>query len=326
LALGVEIVNLVFTNLAIRLNEWENHRTDTDFETNLLAKTFVFKCGSTFGPLLYIVFLKQHSHLFGMEVECMGGDCMVDLTCQLAMFMLVKLVFGNFIEWVLPMIKIAVTTYLEHRDATRLSGGDGEVQDMSAAEAQAKRMVFDTFENMDEIVISYGLTVLFWTAAPWAPFATLGMNVIECWGDAKQLLRTSKRPYPLRTKDNEPWDTAFTLITHLAVFTNIGCVIFANTALDISFRSKILAFFLLEHVYFLVLIVLKSFFPPMPVEVRNLALKQAIIVKKHLEGATSEADGVLASFSMGAGHEPHVLDRDDEDEEQEVGGGGCSIM
>merc|ERR1719456_886736 len=106
------------------------------------------------------------------------------------------------------MIRVAITTYREHRDTERLAG-DGEVQDMSQAEAQSKGMDFDTFENMDETVITYGLTVLFWTAAPWAPLATLGMNVIECWGDAKMLLRTAKRPYPLRTKDNEPWDTAF---------------------------------------------------------------------------------------------------------------------
>jgi len=329
LALSVEIVNMVFHSLATRLNKWENHRTDKDYEANLLAKTFVFKCGSTFGPLYYIVFLKRHSHLFGMSVDCMGGDCMVDLSCQLAMFMLVRLVFGNFMEWAMPKISIMITSLREHQDLRKLmsrTAGIVAIQDMSPAEQQHKRMVWETFDNLDEIVITYGLTVLFWVACPWAPIATFGTNVIECWGDAGALLRASKRPHPLRARDNEPWDTAFALITHLAVFTNIALVVFADTELDLSMRHKIFYFFFLEHVYFGVLIVLKSFFPPMPVEVRNLALKQAIIVKRHLEGAAAESESVLASTFATTAQEATVLDRDEDEDDQEIPAEGCSVM
>jgi hypothetical protein len=325
LALGIEIANLVFHEVAKRLNTWENHRTDRDFETHLLAKTFIFKCGSTFGPLFYILFLKRHSHLFGMEMDCMGGDCMVDLTCQLAMFYFVKLVFGNFIEWVWPVIYTSYQSYMEHRDMSVLSHS-GSVVDMSPAEQQSKRDIFETFENLDEVVITYGLTVLFWSAAPWAPAAMLGSNLIEAWGDAHKMLRTCKRPYPGRAKDNEPWDTAFTLITHLAVFTNIGTAVFADTSLELTMTEKIIAFFLFQHAYFGVMLVVNYLFPPMPEAVKNLMLKQAMIVKKAVDGTMDDVSLVTAYQAPVILEDAEVKDRDDEDEEESLAIEGCNIM
>jgi hypothetical protein len=328
LAVVVEVANLIFVKLAMRLNNRENWRTDREYETNLLAKTFCFKAMTTYGPLIYILFFKQNSHLFYfVQTDCMGGDCMVDMSCQLAMFFFVKLVFGNFVEWVWPILYTAWISYREHRDLRALSSAGRQVIDMSSAERQAKRDKFDMFENMDEVVCNYGLTVIFWVACPWAPFAMLGSNIIECWGDANKMLRGCKRPFPTRSKDNEPWDTVFTLVTHIAVITNIATVVFADTALQLTMPEKILGFFLLQHVYFLIQIALSTAFPSMPETVKNLVLKQNIIVKKATEGTMDEAAfttplGTVGSMEM----TDQVLDRDDDDEDEGLVTDACSIL
>jgi hypothetical protein len=183
------------------------------------------------------------------------------------------------------------------------------------------------FENLDEIVCTYGLTALFWTACPWAPFAMLGSNVIEAWGDAHKMLRTCKRPFPTRSKDNEPWDTVFSLVTHIAVIVNIATVVFCDSALNLTMPEKILTFFLLQHVYFLIQIGLWTVFPQMPEAVKNLVLKQNIIVKKAMEGTMDEAQ-FATPLSAVTSLEMHdqVLDRDDDDEDEGLVTDACAIM
>jgi hypothetical protein len=328
LALTVEATNLLFIKLAMRLNKRENHRTDRDYDANLLAKTFTFKAATNYGPLIYILFFKNNAHLFYfVQTDCMGGDCMVDMSCQLAMFFFVKLVFGNFVEWVWPIVYTAYQSYREHADLRQLSGASRQIFDMSSVERQAKREKFDMFENLDEVVCTYGLTVLFWTACPWAPFAMLGCNAIEVWGDAHKMLRTCQRPFPTRSKDNEPWDSVFSLVTHIAVIVNIATVVFSDSAMMLTMPQKILSFFLLQHVYFVIQVGLWSFFPMMPEAVRNLILKQNIIVKKAMEGTMDEAVFMTPLGSTTALEMvDQVLDRDDDDEDEGLVTDACAIM
>lgn len=38
----------------------ENHRTDTEYEDNLIAKTFMFQFVNSYASLVYIAFIKEH--------------------------------------------------------------------------------------------------------------------------------------------------------------------------------------------------------------------------------------------------------------------------
>jgi hypothetical protein len=44
--------------MAIKLNNFENWRTDTEYEDNLIAKTFVFQFVNSYAALIYIAFIK----------------------------------------------------------------------------------------------------------------------------------------------------------------------------------------------------------------------------------------------------------------------------
>lgn len=316
-SLFIEVANMIFLKLARALNDWENHRTQSDYEGHLLAKTFLFKVISTYFPLIYIGFFKNNSHLFGFwAMDCFGNDCMIDLSCQLAMFFLVRLVFGNFVEYVWPQITLLYKNYVDFRTLQEVKAG--AVTDMSSAEQQAKKDVWDPFDDLDEMLTTYGLTVLFWSACPWVPFVTLATNVVEIAGDANKLLRQIKRPLPLRLKDNEPWDSAFALLTHGAVFTNLGLIVWTSHQVDVPTRYKLLTFFLLQHVYLIFMWFLRKIYPEVPVEVRHLNLKHHLIVKKHLdcvddEDTTQNFHGALQSGTNASG--VWILDRDDEDDD-----------
>ena len=50
---------LVASNLALYLANYENHRTDTEYEDSLILKMFVFEVTSSYSQLYYIAFLAQ---------------------------------------------------------------------------------------------------------------------------------------------------------------------------------------------------------------------------------------------------------------------------
>jgi hypothetical protein len=55
----------VYNGVAIRMNNWENHRTDTDYEDRLIAKQFSFKFVNSYASLAFIAFAKVSG--MGME-------------------------------------------------------------------------------------------------------------------------------------------------------------------------------------------------------------------------------------------------------------------
>jgi hypothetical protein len=52
-------LNALFGGIAVRLNGWENHRTETEYEDALIGKVFVFKFINSFGSMCYVAFIKQ---------------------------------------------------------------------------------------------------------------------------------------------------------------------------------------------------------------------------------------------------------------------------
>jgi hypothetical protein len=62
-----QVLNAIYGSVAIALNDYENHRTDTQYEDALIAKTFIFQYVNSFASLFYISFVKPY-----MQVRC---DC-----------------------------------------------------------------------------------------------------------------------------------------------------------------------------------------------------------------------------------------------------------
>ena len=106
-------LNEVVIVIAVALNNYENHRTDTEYEDNLIAKVFCFQFVNSFSSLFYIAFLKgkgafaldQCNYKKG-EVEAADNNCMDELSAQLMIIFVSRLVIGNMTEVVIPWIKV----------------------------------------------------------------------------------------------------------------------------------------------------------------------------------------------------------------------------
>jgi hypothetical protein len=57
--LQIQIFNFVYAKVSLGLNDWENHRTDSQYENFLIGKSFGFKVINSFATFIYIGFYKR---------------------------------------------------------------------------------------------------------------------------------------------------------------------------------------------------------------------------------------------------------------------------
>lgn len=53
-AIMINVFNVIYTGIAIKLNDWENHKTDTEYDDSLIIKNFSFQFINNYGPF-YLV-------------------------------------------------------------------------------------------------------------------------------------------------------------------------------------------------------------------------------------------------------------------------------
>mmetsp|Transcript_102855 Transcript_102855/g.160464 ORF Transcript_102855/g.160464 Transcript_102855/m.160464 type:complete len:777 (+) Transcript_102855:320-2650(+) len=276
LAILVEITNSVFTTVAERLTDMENHRTQTEYERHLLIKVMVFKFVNSYFVLYYIAFLKKPLNLFGMM--CWRNDCMLDLQGQLFSFVVVRLTISNATEFLFPKLVYYCRGFAEKRKAIfhNLSSYQKlEVADLSSAEAQSKKELHQSFSEFDEVLISHGYASLFAVSSPWVCLATLLWVGLESVLDVKTLCESKQRPLPQKVRNNEPWDTAFEIYGYLAAATNITLLVFASSQFSgNSAVQKLFLWLFLLHLIMFFKIVTNWLLPEIPRSVEMLKLKQ----------------------------------------------------
>lgn len=115
---------MVYGSIAISLNNYENHRTETEYEDALIAKTFVFQFINSFSPMFYIAFVKP----FIPEFDACLGSCMQELQTSLGTIFMTRLAMGSITGVALP--------YYNNRARIQqnLEGTNVSIDDMSEVE------------------------------------------------------------------------------------------------------------------------------------------------------------------------------------------------
>jgi hypothetical protein len=93
-AIQITILAMVYNDLAIKLTDQENHRTDTEYDDALIAKMFAFSFINSYASLFFIAFIK-----WNLGEQC-TGPCMVELAYQLAVIFGTKLTVDKISNYV----------------------------------------------------------------------------------------------------------------------------------------------------------------------------------------------------------------------------------
>lgn len=167
-ALVIMIFNNIYGVIAEHMNEWENYKTDTEYENALIIKVFLFRFINSYATLYYIAFVRPYEVA---SLSCTMEECMVDLRSQLATIFITQLTVSNAIE-------------LGSVFAGRLLGGGGasyftdNIKDRIFNEFSSE--VYErTFDDYCELLISVGYATLFVVAFPASPLLAFAGCVLE---------------------------------------------------------------------------------------------------------------------------------------------------
>ncbi|XP_059485668.1 anoctamin-10 isoform X2 [Neocloeon triangulifer] len=255
----VFLMNFYYRKLATWLTEWENHRTQSQFDRHRVLKLVVFEFVNNFMALFYIAFVYQ-------DIEM--------LRYQIALMLILLQFLNHFQEAIIPyfLLKYArkvsillgnktqkdhdsdsssaeedTKPILPYEDRTgakirrrqnSISLGSKsklaffsaltdtpelDVNDVRVLQtvAEGERDEYEsTYDDYLELFIQFGYVILFSSVYPAAAICAVVNNVLEVRADAFKLCRVTRRPLPKRVKDVGAWQRAFEAVGVISICTN----------------------------------------------------------------------------------------------------------
>ncbi|XP_069138555.1 anoctamin-7-like isoform X2 [Argopecten irradians] len=219
----------VYEKLALKLTQWEMHRTQTEFEDQLIFKVFIFQFVNFYSSIIYIAFFKgrfvgypgHYDRMFGLRnEECNNGGCLMELAQQLAVIMIGKQIINNAQEILVPKLKLFI-----HRLKVNLD------KNMVRTRWEEDYELLDNeglFEEYLEMVLQFGFITIFVAAFPLAPLFALLNNWVEIRLDAQKFVCETRRPVADRAQDIGVWFSILDALAQLAVISNAFLIAFTS--------------------------------------------------------------------------------------------------
>lgn len=284
-AVQIQIFNILYGKVSLMLNEWENHRTDSDWENALIGKSFLFKFVNSYTSLFYIAFFKPTEE---------GSDSLYELSVQLGIVFLSLIIINNTMELVVPWLMSKYNSWKE---------GEGveEFVEKSYPEEDFELVQYEsTFADFDELAIQYGFVTLFVVAFPLAPVFALLNNLLEVKVDSMKLVSVTRRPEPRGAYSIGTWYDIFSTISYISIVTNIIICIWytdeienwvdANEPSTSAVSVQVWATVIAEHFIILVKFAVGYFIPDQDTHVTQHLARQRYLVDILLNGAVEEEE------------------------------------
>jgi hypothetical protein len=314
-AIVIIVMNLVWKIVATKLTDWENHRTHSEYENNLIFKIFLFYFVNSYICLYYIAFFKNGFHFFNsgskdLEDGCksnlgndgyatrsfniISGGCVDELTLQLITILATNITIGQAREVAIPWLVGKLQIYFL---AKKMHMEKSEEKLLPPWEKEGKKPLFPgTFDEYSEMIIQYGYITLFAAAFPLAPLLAVLNNVVEIRTDAFKLLTAHTRPRYQGAQNIGTWFQILEVLGVFAVITNCLLIGFSfNSVYGVVLQgatgasSKYIVFWVfavvvgLEHFILFVKFLISILVPDVPGWIRKQVAKEDYIKQQTLK-------------------------------------------
>ena len=240
------------------MNDFENYRTDTEYEDALIAKTFIFQFVNSFTSLFYIAFIKP----WIQDIDPCLHSCMAELQVSLGTIFIMQLIVGNFTELAIPSIALYFKKHensagvsTKSKDKVQAADGSGVMNEMSEIERNFMLPEYDvllgTFDD----------------------YAELALQSVE---------------------DIGTWYTIFDLISVASVWVNSGLIAFTCTvAENQTWVVRVWLFILVATVLLFIKAIIQALIPDVPENVEIQIKRQKYLTDKLLYDIMDEEDDDL---------------------------------
>eukprot|EP00003_Mantamonas_plastica_P007860 TRINITY_DN1669_c0_g1_i2.p1 TRINITY_DN1669_c0_g1~~TRINITY_DN1669_c0_g1_i2.p1 ORF type:complete len:879 (-),score=317.84 TRINITY_DN1669_c0_g1_i2:30-2609(-) len=310
-AFTINILNFGYGKLAVALTDWENHRTQTQYEDQLIVKTFLFQFINSYSSLAYISFFKPNANLFGLEDYCANNDCLSETSSQLGGILVTRMVVGNLQEVLVPIIMGKIALWKEQKDMTEEEKQKAaeKLNGLAQWEREAKLKTYaSTFSDYNELIIQFGYVTLFVVAFPLAPLLAVANNLIEIRSDAYKLCNAYRRPAPDMAEDIGSWYGILEVVSIAAVLSNSLIISFTSTILaNVETMWKYWIVAILEHGILIIKYFLAEIIPDVPEEVL-LQMERAKYQRQlAVEKISNEMEAANPGFDQTEKHNNQLL-------------------
>ena len=237
--------------VAVKLNDWENHETESSYNNALVVKLFLFQFVNSYNSLIYIAFFK------GKAEGCVDDDCMGELTIQLSTIFATNFAL-NFLELGIPWFSNKFKAWKEKRKLKKMTldsmpldrSASRRRETMTYTEEQAAMSNYSsTIEDYMELIIQYGYVVMFSSAFPLIPLLALVLCVVEIRVDAIKFVDLKRRPFPHGRESIGQWNSIISLLSMLGVFFNAAILSWtANIFKSTNHYQYWFYFFVIDHI------------------------------------------------------------------------------
>jgi len=269
LGLCIPILNIILMFISVKLNDFENYRTDAEYRTHLILKVFSFRFVSQFGTVYYYAFISVAASALSDEaasamsdeekakhVEDVFQNGMLRMGTSLVIYTTVAH-WWNIILQVYVFIGIRNIRHYFYRKRLRKElkkielleeeyntneRCDAEVREITLIN---KRILLDqaqddlwmevmspphdSFPEYITAVIQFSFVVCFSFILPCVPLLVLINYLLSMRFDAYKVCRGRRRPLAKRTGGIGVWEHVLHIVAVIAVVTNCWLVAFFDS-------------------------------------------------------------------------------------------------
>ncbi|KAK3788799.1 hypothetical protein RRG08_029246 [Elysia crispata] len=312
-AVSILLLGKIYDMLAIKLTDWENHRTQTRYDDALIMKLFAFQFVNSYASCFYIAFFRGRGSIFrDRYVDDCEGSCMTQLSFQVLILMVAK-PFPKFLKDIcIPFIRrlwrgrpnclrcfclpCCKPTNQVGQDDNPVSEVDPEAKAPSPHASHVRFLERErlkpglddfTLGEFTEKVILYGFLMLFASSFPLAPLLALVICYIDIRVDAKRMLWWYRRPVAFIAQDIGMWYGILNLVNFIGVLTNAFIIAFTSSwGSQFSTTGKLWVVIGFEHIVFFLKFVLAYLIPDVPQEVRLAIRRERYLIQKKFDDDT----------------------------------------
>ncbi|XP_067933068.1 anoctamin-7-like [Watersipora subatra] len=298
-AIAILLLGKFYEVVAVKLTDWENHRTASAYRNALIIKLFAFQFANSYSSLYYIAFFRDETliniegGLFGLGEtfsDYCAGSCMPDLGFQVLTLLIIKPLPRIFKDIILPWAVKKLKTVWQKKKTSVDPKETATKQDPKTEflEKEMKKPPLKNFtlNEYTEKTIQYGFLVLFAPAMPLGPIIVILFNTLDRVVDSKRLLWMNRRPVATIAQNIGMWQNILEFLNIAAVITNGFLIAFTSDWGKRTFpttRDQLLAVIVFEHAVFLLKFVLSVAIPDVPHKIRIAMRKEKFTVAQILE-------------------------------------------
>jgi hypothetical protein len=272
----------VYQLLAERLNAYENHQTEAQFEASYIGKRYIFSLLNLIGPLIQIAYMNVV-----YDLPCVYNDCYRHAQYHFAVIYL-ALFMLNFWELIKAKLEsernelFAPISLLDELK-TPFEPLDEYIHKELEKSSYDQNEYDGTVDDTLEIILQFGLLCVFGMSFSICFFIAFIWNALELHSDKLKLMKYMRRPIPKTTASLGIWNDIMNVVQNMSIILNTGNISYLYSQIEGRTLDPITFFTIMLLLNFFQTFVADALFGSVPYQLSSIFERHNYLLKSTLE-------------------------------------------